>query len=465
MRLGEGFLVLINGLLLAQAVTHRPILSRRAARWVSGIGAVITLLHLIAEGYRWQMLPIYVLIGAVMLPRLKQTGDDAHLLMKTGIAGWALLCAGIVLLIVLPVPRLPVPSGPYAIGTVSYEWTDMSRKETYGAAPGGDRRIMAQIWYPAEKPPGALRQPWLESVKIAQAMARFDHLPAFLLDQVKLTRSHAFLDAVFVNDTSPYPVILYIHGWGGFRNINQDQIEALVSNGYVVVSADHTYGALITLFPDGESALIDPQALNGDGTELGKDTASSLLVHTFADDASFMLDQVAQLNQNDPDARFTGRLDIARVGVFGHSTGGGAAMQVCADDSRCAAVLGMDTWVEPVDDRVIQNGLAQPLMVLNSESWKSKPNSARLRQLYETSSATCYWLDIANTMHYDFVLVPNFSPIAHILGFSGSLPAKEIMTINETYLVAFFDRYLRDQDVPWLDNPPVDMDAVSFERR
>ena len=151
---------------------------------------------------------------------------------------------------------------------------------------------MVQIWYPAEKPPGVLPQPWLESVKIAQAMARFDNLPAFLLEQAKLTRSHAYPDAAFVNDTAQYPVILYIHGWGGFRNINLDQIEALVSNGYVVVSADHTYGALITMFPDGDIAHINPQALDGDGTEAGKDAASNRLVHTFADDASFMVDQI-----------------------------------------------------------------------------------------------------------------------------------------------------------------------------
>ena len=140
-------------------------------------------------------------------------------------------------------------------------------------------------------------------------------------------------------------------------------------------------------------------------------------------------------------------------------------MQVCADDNRCKAVLGMDTWVEPVDDRVVQHGLTQPLMLLNSESWKSGPNSARLRQLYEASTAPGYWLDIAGTKHYDFVLVPTFSPIAHLLGFSGSLPAKDILNINETSLVAFFDRHLLDEDVPWLDNPSADMAAVSFEQR
>jgi len=465
MRLGEGLLVLINGLLLIQAVIHHSLFSRRATRWLSGIGAVITIFQLIAEGYRWQMLPVYALIGAIMLPHLENTSDEKHLAAKSPIAGLVVLSASIVLLIVLPVPKLPAPSGPYDISTVTYAWTDTSREEIYGDAPGGAREIMVQIWYPADKPAGALRLPWLESTKTARAMARRDNLPAFLLEQVKLMRTHTYAGAEFIKNTSQYPIVITIHGWGGFRNINQDQIEALVSNGYVVIGADHTYGALITLFPDGSTALNDPKALNGDGTELGKDAASNLLVHTLADDVSFVLDRVAQLNAGDPDGRFTGRLDMARVGIFGHSTGGGAAVQVCADDSRCKAVLGMDTWVSPVDDQVIQNGLAQPLMFLNSESWKPGLHRERLRQLYEASSTTSYWLDIAGTKHYDFVLVPTFSPIAHLLGFSGSLPVKEILAINETYLVAFFDRHLRDQDVPWLDNAPADMPAVNFERR
>jgi hypothetical protein len=322
---------------------------------------------------------------------------------------------------------------------------------------------MVQIWYPAEKPPGALRQPWLESTKVAHAMARLDHLPAFLLEQVKLTRTHTYAGAEFIQDASYHPIIIYIHGWAGFRNVNQDQIEALVSNGYVVISADHTYGALITIFPDGVVAPNDPQALDGDGSEIGKDAASNLLVHTFADDVSFVLNKVEQLNTGDPDGRFTGRLDMDHVGVFGHSTGGGAAVQVCADDGRCKAVLGMDTWVEPVDDQVIHDGLTQPLMVLNSESWKRGPNRERLQRLHEATRSERYWIDIAGMKHYDFVMVPTFSPIAHILGFSGTLPAKEILFINETYLVAFFDRHLLDRDVPWLTKSLVNMDAVESE--
>ena len=43
--------------------------------------------------------------------------------------------------------------------------------------------------------------------------------------------------------------------------------------------------------------------------------------------------------------------DLTRIGVYGNETGGGAAVEVCLEDERCDAVLGLDPWVEPIPDR------------------------------------------------------------------------------------------------------------------
>jgi pimeloyl-ACP methyl ester carboxylesterase len=259
---------------------------------------------------------------------------------------------------------------------------------------------------------------------------------------------------------------VYVHGWGGFRNINQDQIEALASRGYVVVSADHTYGALVTRFPDGRVATYDPRALSGDEGKEDDQQASEILVQTYAADARFVLDQMAQLNAADPDGRFTGRLDIAHVGLFGHSTGGGAVVQVCAEDARCQAVLGMDAWVEPVADDIIEQSLAQPLLLMNSATWGNDgENYARQRQLFDGLRNTGYFMTIAGTSHFDFVAVPTFSPLAPLLGVKGPLPARRVMEINEMYLIAFFDKHLRNQTVPLLDGPSPDYTEVQFEKR
>jgi hypothetical protein len=47
------------------------------------------------------------------------------------------------------------------------------------------------------------------------------------------------------------------------------------------------------------------------------------LLAAWTGDMAFVLDRLEQLNRSDASGRFTGRLALARVGVFGHSLGGG----------------------------------------------------------------------------------------------------------------------------------------------
>ncbi|MBK5256604.1 MAG: hypothetical protein JJE39_11265 [Vicinamibacteria bacterium] len=84
-----------------------------------------------------------------------------------------------------------------------------------------------------------------------------------------------------------------------------------------------------------------------------------------------------ETNASDATGRFTGRLDMTRVGVFGHSLGGATAAQFCHDDSRCKA--GIDIDGQPFGN-VIQAGLAQPFMFLLSDHGKSSdPETRRIQ--------------------------------------------------------------------------------------
>ena len=55
---------------------------------------------------------------------------------------------------------------------------------------------------------------------------------------------------------------------------------------------------------------------------------------------------------------------MQRVGVFGHSLGGAAALQFCHDDSRCKA--GIDVDGAPLGN-VISEGVTQPFMFILSD--------------------------------------------------------------------------------------------------
>jgi pimeloyl-ACP methyl ester carboxylesterase len=81
-------------------------------------------------------------------------------------------------------------------------------------------------------------------------------------------------------------------------------------------------------------------------------------------DIAFVLDRLARLNASDSSGKFTGRLDMTRVGVFGHSLGGAVAAQFCHEDSRCKAGIDIDGAPH---GSVIQAGLRQPFMFLLSD--------------------------------------------------------------------------------------------------
>ena len=128
-----------------------------------GLGGLITLLfigHLLLEGQRWQMWPIYLLIllllGPMLWIALTQPAAAVDATSSRSILAWIGL--GLLCLITLvaaappllfPIRALPQPSGPYATGTITVAHKDTARTEIFGETPGGPREFVSQIWYPA----------------------------------------------------------------------------------------------------------------------------------------------------------------------------------------------------------------------------------------------------------------------------------------------------------------------------
>ncbi|MGF1506939.1 MAG: alpha/beta hydrolase family protein [Anaerolineae bacterium] len=420
------------------------------------LGSLLAVVQIAAEGYRWQMLPIYaffvIVLVVAVLPHTGPIRLPDGLRVPSLLGGWVFVVAGTLLAALLPVFSTPPTRVP--VGTATFYWVDADRTEQYGPEPGGPREIMVQVWYPADPLPTAERHPWLDAPReTGAAMAEWVDLPAALTRQFSLVQTHSYTDPPLVRSDDPFPVVISVHGWGSVRTINQDQIEALAARGYVVFSADHTYGALLTAFPDGRMAAnYEPAIPNAE--EVGQaafQDAINQLVRTYADDTRFMLDRIEELAAEDP--RFGGRLDMERVGLFGHSTGGGAVIEACAVDPRCDAALGLDAWVIPVSESVVESGLAQPLMLINSEEWPSEANIERQRQILANSSEEAYLLTVEGTAHYDFTMIPLLSPITRQIGLSGPLATRRVVTINHAYLLAFFDSALRDQPSRLLAGP------------
>jgi predicted dienelactone hydrolase len=164
--------------------------------------------------------------------------------------------------------------------------------------------------------------------------------------------------------------------------------EDLASHGYVVVGFDAPYRTSVVVFPDGRVMRRTPEnnpELCAEKAQALQDGCVSKLLTAWTGDIAFALDRLARLNASDPSGRFTGRLNMTRIGVFGHSFGGATAAQFCHDDARCKA--GIDVDGQPFGS-VVHSGIPRPFMFLLSDHGNesdpvSRQIGANIQSIYD----------------------------------------------------------------------------------
>jgi len=418
-----------------------------AIRLLPALTLAITLIHFNAEGYRWQMLPIYTLTALLTISSLTKIVGNTDWKPIASNLTLVLLALSVTLPTLLPVPKIPKPSGDFMVGTRTYDLTDLSRKEIY-SGKDEHRRIMIQVWYPADVRATDQRAPWMANAKIfAPAIATFINLPPFFLDHLALVKVPAYENSQVAKSEAAFPVIIFSHGWNGFNAQNTGQALELASHGYVVAAIQHTYGAVVTVFSDGTIVPNNPNALPSDENDPNYEAVAQKLVNQWAGDISFTLNQLSDW-ENDSQNPFYQQLDLNRVGIYGHSTGGGAAIQFCGIDSRCKAVLGMDPFIRPVSTEVIDNGLPQPAFFMFSQQWADiteSRNNVLFNQFYPEALGALGAIVVEGTRHHDFTDLPFLSPIAAQLGLKGPLNGKRMIEITNSYLLSFFDMTLKNK--------------------
>ncbi|HNN12803.1 MAG TPA: hypothetical protein PKL78_04555 [Anaerolineales bacterium] len=416
-----------------------------AIRLLPALALIVTLIHFVVEGYRWQMIPLYVLTPLLAISSLTKIIGKSDWKSIASILPLILLALATTLPILLPVPRIPTPSGTFQVGTTLYELTDSSRKELYSGKDEA-RKFMVQVWYPATVAENDQRAPWMSHADIfAPAIATYIELPSYFLDHLALVKIPAYQNAEVATQDGGFPVIVFSHGWNGFSGQNTGQALELASHGYVVIGMQHTYGAVVTVFEDGTVAPNNPSALPESGADPNYEVIARKLVDQWSGDIAFTLDHFAALN-NDLGSAFHDRLDMNRIGVYGHSTGGGAAIQFCGTDPRCKAVLGMDPFMRPVSAEVLENGVSQPSFYMFSQGWaddKESKSNKFFRQFYPHVNDSFGVVSIDGTRHYDFSDIPLLSPISPQLGLKGPLNGERVTEIVDSYLLAFFELTLK----------------------
>ena len=435
-------------------------LQRTPGAWIHVLpllAAVLALVQLFLEGFRWQMLPAYVLVVFLVLLETGTWVHSAQTSFYVGVGALVVWLSAVVLSAALPVFEFPKPTGPFQVGTEVRHLIDPHRQETLSGNPSDPRELMIQIWYPVDP-----------LFKGELAPYRDKKVTNWHTAQLALVNTNAYLSAPLASTQSSYPVLLFSPSWSGQRVQNTFQVQELASHGYIVVGMDHPYGTDVTAFPDGRIV----RTKLGVGEDYSSQEAfehfvreAEQQVKVRAEDARFVVDKLEEFNQQDPKGLLTGKLDLNRLGIFGHSLGGSVGAQACWLDARFKAALDMDGMVAGESAREGSNCptffmMEDDVLPAKNAIASLSPRDRRVVEFgYEQASmmevslnkSGGYRMVIQGTTHRNFSDSPFFSPLKSLTG-AGPIPTTRCAEIVNQYTLAFFDKILKGQPEPLLES-------------
>ena len=434
--------------------------SIRRSRWIvvlPSLTVLLTVMHLVLEKYRWQMMPAYVLTLLLFLLSLHQLrrGDqpldnkkpDRISILIVFLLRLSIFTVIAALPIILPVFHLPEPTGQFQIGTTTLYLVDNTRSEIFTPNPDDHREVMVRVWYPAQIMTGDKAAPLMEH-------------PPFQFSHLSLVKTHAYQDAPVSNAQSIYPVLIFSHGHVGFMEQNLTLMEELASLGYIVCSIAHPYQTIAAVFPDGRVVPADSTLAN-DFLQ-GKSPPPAVYaehLRIWTEDTRFLIDELERIQAGERESLLVGKLDMDRLGIFGQSFGGVTAAKVCIVDDRCQAGISLDSGL-PSDytGSAADPPLKQPFMFMLNEV-AGFYTSGILRKLNNTS----YALAVRGTTHFNFTDLVLYSPVLKFTREFGPIEGDRMVKIINAYAVAFWDEYLKGEISPLLHSPSTDFPEVIIE--
>jgi Platelet-activating factor acetylhydrolase, isoform II len=250
---------------------------------------------------------------------------------------------------------LPAPSGPFAVGRTNIHVVDVSRTDAAGSHPEKKREFMVVVWYPGEADAGSPPAPWLSPEWVpleaggllgTQLGRSSVSAAGDVLAVLRSVTGHARLKSPVAKSPQKFPMLVFGPGNFMFPNEYSSLLEEMASQGYIVMGYVPTGFVTAVAFPDGR---ITPRYTRPDFS-------------LWSGDMHHILDQAADWHAS-ADSPFHGRIDLDRIGMFGHSASATAIGMLAHSDKRVRAALVLDPGLlRP------QDATALPFLLLNAEN-------------------------------------------------------------------------------------------------
>jgi hypothetical protein len=330
---------------------------------------------------------------------------------------------------------LPALTGPYTIGTQSLHLIDASRPELFTPDPNDTREIMVQLWYPTQPNATGTPDQYMDPLTFLW-LKNQSPLPLFMIpnDGYRFIHPHGQTHVPIAPGV--HPVLIFSPGYDGVYQIYTSLIEDLASHGFIVAAINHPYVSGVTVFPGNRT--VDIATPPSDPVE--HEAFLEMSLRMIIGDAKFTLDVLTEMNASDPD--FAGHFNLDKVGMFGHSFGGGNTVICCMQDSRFKAGLTLDAYTS---ESFLNATIHQPLCLMVQAS--RYPNDNNTLLVYNDTDNDAYIIGINGSTHYAYtdvgLLLTHLTPLIppQLLNF-GAITPKRMVNITRAYEVTFFEVYL-----------------------
>ncbi len=336
-------------------------------------------------------------------------------------------------------------SDTFNVGTKLFVWKDSTRDDPYY---GRKRIINVKVWYPTDANIRAEDYPL--SPYFYRIQEAYKSLPYWSEEDLALALSietNSLVKAPIAKSAATFPLLIFSPSLGANLSAFSFYAEQLAQEGYIVAGVNHLYeseyvfdeeGRLFlnnVAFHDSLKTLEIPEQITAEEYRAVKGLRQKVL----GEDLMFCLNQLTKLNATE----FSSQINLSRVGAYGHSIGGAAAVYAAYLDPRFKAVLNLDGTPPSV---ALEEGIQQPFMFIEDlTDYKNHEGYAKMHQrrsdFCNKVGGDAYRILLAGINHNSFLDSHYYTAESE----EEKASALKVLVQTEYYMQQFFDQYLQGE--------------------
>jgi predicted dienelactone hydrolase len=183
-------------------------------------------------------------------------------------------------------------------------------------------------------------------------------------------------------------------------------------------------------------------------------------IRLWAEDNSFLMDRIGYRAFDQ--RGILDNIDTSKVGAIGFSKGGTATGQFCVTDNRCKAAINLSGFMF---GDAVEKPFTRPFMIMESVEPSCTDCDPICDVFYKSSLNAAYMVRINDARHPNFTDFSLLGGINRLQGNIGPINGKRFLKIQNDYVLAFFNQYLKGEPSDLLNDSTRKYEEVAFKSR